>query len=166
MSAAQLPLWAQYIQAAAIAVIAGTGAWIAWKQMRIARTKLQLDLYDKRASVFEAARKFLGHVGAKGTATDEAIREYSLAIANAPFLFDDGMAKYLDEVLKRAIHLQTFKQALDMPGGAEQQRREYSNEATKQMMWLVAQVDELTGKFKPWLALEQRRSRWGAWFWR
>jgi hypothetical protein len=53
-----LPLWIQWPQAILILLISCLGSWIAYKQVRIATAKLNLDLYDRRFKVFDAARKF------------------------------------------------------------------------------------------------------------
>lgn len=54
-----LPWWMQWAQAIALIIISGLGAWIAFKQVRIASAKLNLDLYEKRFSVFNATRNLL-----------------------------------------------------------------------------------------------------------
>lgn len=59
MGGSSLPVWVQVLQALAVPVIAGVGAWIALQQMYLARVKLQHDLFDRRYAVFQAVRRFL-----------------------------------------------------------------------------------------------------------
>lgn len=79
----------------ALLVIAALGAWIAYRQLVTARTKLQLDLYEKRLPVLQAARVFLSAIATKGTMTDEALIAFTRAIGNARFLFDEELDGYL-----------------------------------------------------------------------
>jgi hypothetical protein len=60
MGSSSLPLWVQLLQALAVPVIAGVGAWVALQQMYLARVKLQHDLFDRRYAVFQAVVSFMG----------------------------------------------------------------------------------------------------------
>jgi hypothetical protein len=71
-----LPVWIQYIQAGAVILIPIIGAFIANQQVKIARVKLQHDLYERRFEVFQAARKLLAHVITNGNASDDQLRKY------------------------------------------------------------------------------------------
>jgi hypothetical protein len=93
-----LPVWLQYVQALAVPLIAAVGAWIALQQMQIAHTKLKYDLYERRFAVFEAAHNILKEVIVRGNASEEAIRDFLLGTANAPFLLDSELVSYLQEI--------------------------------------------------------------------
>jgi hypothetical protein len=58
-----LPLWIQYAQAlggpALAFVIAAVGTRIAFQQMRLARVKLQSDIYERKYAVFVAVQYLL-----------------------------------------------------------------------------------------------------------
>jgi len=113
MPQSQLPLWVQYAQALGaplLAVaIAGVGAWLAWQQVRIARVRLQHDLYDRRFAVFQAARKFLAEVMTHGYPSDDQIRLYVVGTADAGFLLNADVATYLEEIRKRGSRLGAIK---------------------------------------------------------
>jgi hypothetical protein len=55
-----LPWWMQWAQAIGIGIISAAGVFIAYKQSRIATAKLNLDLYDRRFRVYDAARALIG----------------------------------------------------------------------------------------------------------
>jgi hypothetical protein len=57
-----LPWWMQWGQALGVIAISGLGAWIAFKQVKIATAKLNLDLYDRRFKAFEGARTLVTQV--------------------------------------------------------------------------------------------------------
>ena len=93
-------------------VVAGVGAWLAWQQVRIARVRLQHDLYDRRFSVFQAARKFLAEVMTHGYPSDDQIRNYVVGTADAIFSLNDDVAQYLEEIRTKSIYLQEYKKML------------------------------------------------------
>jgi hypothetical protein len=95
-----LPPWMQWIQACAVLFIAGVGTWIAFKQARIAAAKLNLDLYDRRFKVFDAARYLVGKVVTDACPGNDDFNVFNLGVADAVFLFDSDVTEYLDNLRK------------------------------------------------------------------
>lgn len=159
-----LPLWVQYLQAFSLLFIAGIGAWIAFRQMQIAALKLEHDLYDKRYAVFEATRKMLAEVVTHANLTMNDFRSFVLGTGDAVFLFDDQLAEYLDEMRKHTSKLIAINHALEsMP--VSDQRTKAVDASSAELQWLVAQLESLSDKFKPYLRLSRRqrssRRSWG-----
>jgi hypothetical protein len=158
MSPSQLPLWVQYAQALGAPlfalVIAAVGAWVACQQVKIARVKLQHDLYDRRFAVFQAARQLLAEVTRHARVTDDQIRSYIVGASDAVFLLNDDIAKYLTELLEQAIELQKISKALS-PSSVGDQRSNWEKAEERTLMWFTAQVDVLIEKFKPFLTIER-----------
>jgi hypothetical protein len=157
MSQGQLPLWVQYLQALGApllaVVIAAVGALLAWQQVKLARVRLQHDLYDRRFAVFEAARKLLADVLAQSNATDEQIRSYVIGTAEARFLVNDDISKYLNEIRTRASRLRAINATMSpLPVG--DQRTALAQEEERIFAWME-QVDVLVDKFRPFLTLER-----------
>jgi len=98
-----LPLWVQWTQAVLLLVISCLGAWIAYKQVRIAEAKLNLDLFDKRFKVFEAARKLVRSFLQDGGVETEEILEFNGSVIDAVFLFDPNVETYLDSLRKNVL---------------------------------------------------------------
>src|SRR6266481_1176476 len=158
MPPSQLPLWVQYTQALGAPllalVIAAVGAWVACQQVKIARAKLQHDLYDKRFAVFQAARQLLAEVMTHAGVTDDQIRSYVVGTADAVFLLNDDISKYLRELREQAIVLQTISETLaPLPVGDE--RTGWANAKARTLTGLMEQLDVLVEKFKPFLTIER-----------
>jgi len=157
-----IPSWLQYLQAFAVVAIPPIGAWLAWQQVQIARVKLQHDLYDRRYRVFDATRRLLANTCATGYASDEAQLAFVLGTGDAAFLFDDDLTRYLEEMRKRAVTLQTISNALEtLPVGA--QRTRFVNVKSEHEVWFTKLLDSLADNFKPFLKLDKRqraRRRW------
>jgi hypothetical protein len=159
MPQSQLPLWVQYAQAVGTpllaVVIASVGAWLAWQQVRIARVKLQHDLYDQRFAVFQAARKFLAEVLTHRRPSDEEIRLYVIGTADAGFLLNEDIATYLEEIRKRGSRLGAIQETLKpLPVGNE--RSALVQQEQELFSWMMEQLPiGLVTKFKPLLTLDR-----------
>ena len=117
-------LMVQYVQAVGTpllaVVIAAFGAVLAWQQVKIARVRLQYDLYDRRFAVYEAARKFLAQVMAYGHPSNDDIRSYVVGSADAGFLLNNDIASYLEKIRDRGSRLWSIEEALKpLPVGTE-----------------------------------------------
>jgi hypothetical protein len=111
-----LPWWMQWGQVIGVAAISGLGAWIAYKQARIATAKLNLDLYDRRFKVFEAARAFLSVFLTEGKFTPEELTKFTAATSEAVFLFGEDVPRYLDNLRKNAFtHWNTERESKRAP---------------------------------------------------
>jgi hypothetical protein len=86
--------------------------------VKIARTKLRHDLFDRRFKVFEAARDFLFKVMSRGNAANDEVRDYTLGVIDAQFLLSADVRDYLYKIRRRAINLQSLKATLEpLPTG-------------------------------------------------
>lgn len=165
MSGSVLPLWVQYFQALGIpiagALIAGVGAAITYQQLRIARDKLQHDLFDRRYKVFLAARDFLRAIFTDADYSPEALHAFGIGILDAPFLFDKDVLDYLQEIQRHARDMKIAKVSMEQ-GGANRQR--YAEAYHENLRWLVDQFAPLMEKFRPIIGFEKKpRLRW-LWF--
>jgi len=152
-----LPVWLLYLQALALVAIPTVGAWLAWQQVGIARAKLQHDLYDRRYKVFNAVRDLISEVFEEGGASTKSLRAYFLATADAPFLLDDELSRYIDEIRKRVFHLRDIeRKQINPPPGSDIDAM--IRESDEVFDWLDKQREVLTEKFRPVLQLPQVRT--------
>jgi hypothetical protein len=150
-------IWAT-LNGAALLGFAGFGVWIAYRQSVTARTKVQLDLYDKRYPVFVAARDFISHVTTHGNMTDAALVEYIRTITAARFLFDAAMLDYLKSLKNAGIEIQALHDTFQpLPVG--EQRAALARQKGDRVIWVVEQFDLLEDKFAPYMQLEARRGK-------
>ena len=101
--------WTTYLAALLTPTVAVLGSFIAYRQWRLAQNKLKLDLFDRRFSVYEAARTFLASIMTSGKAKDEEVFKFMVATREAKWLLNASVAEYLDKQLyHKAIVLQTL----------------------------------------------------------
>ncbi len=147
------PHWTTYLAALLTPTVAVLGSFIAYRQWRLAQNKLKLELFEKRFSVFEAARKLIPSIMTSGKAKDEDVFKFFFATREAKWLLDASVAEYLDKQLYcKAIDLQTLDAELEgVPVGEERSKNVHSQSDIKK--WFAAQYKVLDEIFSPYLQL-------------
>jgi hypothetical protein len=147
------PHWTTYLAALLTPTVAILGALIAYRQWRLAQNKLKLDLFDRRLSIYEAARTLVASIMTSGKAKDEEVFKFMVATREAKWLLNDSIAQYLDkELYHNAIDLQTLAAELEgVPVGEVRTKNVRAQAEIKK--WLLAQFEVLDEKFSPFLQL-------------
>lgn len=147
------PHWTTYLSALLTPTLAVLGSLIAYRQWRLAQNKLKLDLFERRFSVYEAARNLLGSIITSGKAKDEEIFKFMVATREAKWVLNAQVAEYLDKQLyHKAIDLQTLSSVLEgVPMGEERTTNVHKQAEIKK--WFLAQYDVLDEYFEPFLQL-------------
>lgn len=148
------PHWTAYVTALLTPVIAVLGAYIAVQQWRTAQNKLKLELFDRRFSVYDAARTLISSVLTSGKAKDEEVFKFLSGTREAKWLLNVDVADYFEKQLyHRAIELQCLSSELEgkPPGEARTKNVNRQSEIKK---WFSAQYDELDRQFEPFLQLK------------
>ncbi len=148
------PHWTTYLAALLTPTVAVLGSYIAYKQWHLAQNKLKLDLFDRRLSVFEAARNLIASIMTSGKAKNEDMFKFLFATREAKWLLDASIAEYLDKQLyDKAIDLQTLDAELEgVPVGDERTINVRAQSEIKK--WFAAQFKVLDEKFSPYLQLQ------------
>lgn len=124
--------------------LTATTAAVAYQQYDVARNKLKLDLFEKRFKVVEALRLFLSQAHGKGEINEDDLNTYRIAIFEAPYLFEQDLVDYLQNVWSRGIDLKALTMAPHKEGNGEkwaQHMREFSQE-----------LKSITDRFSPYMA--------------
>ena len=150
--ATTLPVWVQWAQATALIVISLMGAWIAFKQVRIAAAKLNLDLYEKRFAVFRAARTLLVDIVQHDHVDTSELNKFNISTADAVFLFDHDIVEYLHGLRRKALRLHVLNAQRDAQPN-EERRTKIVDAAADQFMELSNDLSIMVEKFKPYLKL-------------
>ncbi len=98
--------FAKGLPAAFVALVIGViAAWIALQQWRIARAKLNLDLFERRLRVYRATDKYLLESLSGGP---QGFFDTIEGLDDASFLFGSEVIAYLREVLDMRNELRTI----------------------------------------------------------
>ncbi len=147
------PHWTAYLAALLVPIVAILGAFIAYRQWRLAQNKLKLDLFDRRFKVYEAARELLASIMTSGEAKDDEVFTFMAATREAKWLLGPEVAEYLTKQLyHKAIDLQRLQAELEGVGVGEMRTKNVHEQAAIKK-WFMAQYDVLDSHFAPFLQL-------------
>jgi hypothetical protein len=134
-------------------IIASLGIIIACGQLRTARHKLKIDLYEKRLIVYEASRKALGDIMIDGKTSNEIERQFLLGISGAKWLFNRELEEYLHETLwEEIIQLGTLQSQLDGLGRGSE-KSGFMKKRSEIISKLNKHLNELDDKFYSFMHL-------------
>jgi hypothetical protein len=160
--ASPLVAYAPALSAAAVALVGAITGYVAWRQWVTARTKLRLDLYDKRRPLYIACRDLIYSVYLPPGETAKASiwRTYYSARADAAFLCGPDVAAHMDKLTK------SVSDHADETGGeAPASSKPFYDD---QSDWQAAEAVKLEKAFAPYLHVERQslaewlRAAWNA----
>ena len=148
------PHWTAYLSALLTPIVAVLGVCIAYWQWRTAQNKLKHDLFERRFSVYDAARTLLASIMTSGKAKDEELFKFLSGTREAKWLLDANVAEYLDkELYHKALDLQCLASELEgLPVGDKRSSNVHMQTEIKK--WFLKQYEMLDEKFSPLLKLE------------
>jgi len=139
-------------------VIGGIAALIAWRQYRVAKAKLSLDLFDKRYPIFQQTWEILSETVRSGTRgkSHGLATPFNNFLPEARFLFGNQIADYLDAVSENWTELHGLEaEQYDVTGSNREQQIARMNEL---QLWFFKQATEgAREKFGPYLNFERWR---------
>ena len=133
-------------------VIGGIAAWIALHQYRVARTKLKLDLFDKRYDIFI---KTWGHLSKMSQEKPGpiALSDFDNERPQAGFLFGQDIESYLSEISSQRIKLWTIREKIKASSGKIPTE---TNEETDLLNWFLHEGQSgAKQRFAPYLDFSQ-----------
>jgi hypothetical protein len=133
--------------------IAKQQAAIAQQQAELATIRLQHELYDRRFTIFEAARNFLVHqIYVYGNVSDESYKSYFKGTADALFLLDDTVADYLEDIRTKGLRLKWLNEKIRSIEAGDERIKATADE-NEMLNWFYDQEEGLIEKFKPFLMI-------------
>jgi len=134
-------------------------AYIAWQQWRTNRTKLSLDLYDRRIHVYEQVKRILSLIMRDARVSYDELLAFRANTSQADFLFGPEIPKYIDEIYQRAVKLEYWTKEYrdytqEKPPGYDHEKVVSSKHA--ELEWLSGQFDPALEKFRRYLHVGRR----------
>ena len=129
-----------------IAVIA---AYVAYQQYHTNRDKLRLDLYDRRFELYTALVDLCTSVASSGIPGSTEFGKFVQARHKTQFLFDTGVATYIEAMRLKAIQAEYLHKRLedDQRPPVGEARTLASREHSDLMKWFGDQFDESKAQF-------------------
>ena len=153
--------WFDYASALTPTLIAIFVAFVAYRQWKVARQKLRLDLYNKRFAVFEVTLKLyqesFGETAPSESKYAELHRQFIKAMIEARFLFsgDSGIAELMESFNKSIFIIKGSRSMIKTQGIPPEERLKIYNQFLEEQMQLSNKIEQLERKMKPYLSFEQ-----------
>lgn len=133
----------------------GLAAWLlAYQQLKLSKSKLKFDLYEKRLALFKIVRDFASTLVLRGDADSgqlyrETIERY--------FLFDEDVCTYIGEMYERAKQVEQTKQELSRPSLTPEERQSLNKKLVGDKTWFFDQSDKMIEVFSKDLSIKTLR---------
>ena len=156
--------WAPVFSAAAVFIVGAIGVGIAFRQWQTARTKVQLDLYEKRRPIYDAVLAFVGDVLTVGVPTYTRTIELAQQTHGSTFIFGPEIGDYIRDLERQGDDMRAAEVKLaTLPPGPE--RAPFEQMILERQAWFQAQFGVVDRLFGPYLQLESRRVKvWPRWW--
>lgn len=129
------------------------GAYITLNQLRIAKQKVKIDLFDRRIDVYEQLRWILEQCisGIDQDSEDQVIVKSHYCKRMAKFLFNKEIEQTIETIHERVLKITTIYSRLQGPNaiGIGQKRNELSDEKTEiitKFLELLSYIDDVFAK--------------------
>lgn len=113
---------------------------------------VSLDVYDRRVPTYRRTVEFLRMVVSNLRPEMKDILQFASDTDEALFLFDDGLADYLEDMFKRALRLHTVN-LLRSGKDALENFEKLKKEQMDLWLWFTSQYEEIRFRFSPFLRL-------------
>jgi hypothetical protein len=127
-------------------------ALIAYQQFIINRSKLKLDLFDKRYKVLENLRQLMASVLQTGDVDEKILEKYRLSIFGAEFIYDYSINNYLWQVYRMGNRMLRLKNRINNSLHPPETTK-FIKEKEDLFDWFVDQFESLDDKFNYYLVI-------------
>ena len=122
------------------------------------RTEMALQnriaLYDRRFSVFRAARAYLADVVANGHVTMSKAFELLRETAQAEFLLDPEIDAYLRKIYTKSVEMFGLQEQVSaLPDGPSLKRASLEGQRLEIVKWMLEQEPIVTQRFRQYLRI-------------
>jgi hypothetical protein len=134
-------------------VVALLGLYIALRQWLTARSKLKLDLFDRRLLIYDAVRSYIAAVMTSGKTTQDIELAFLSGTRGARWLFGNEIVHYIDKTLwPKICQLGCLQSELDGMERGEERTRKINAQADLKI-WLSDQLKVIDDIFARYITL-------------
>jgi hypothetical protein len=148
--------WIDWLKALGVPFLAVAVAFASWWtnrsssrwQVKIAREKLKLDLYDRRFAVYMTFHELMVAVSEKKD-VDAELRKANEARAHSPFLFGREMTQYLQYLHIEAFRISAANKFVGDPSmGSRAEQIQMAERQASDKLAFANRIPELVQKFE------------------
>ncbi len=138
------------------AIFSASIVFFAYRQHMLERTRLKLDLYDRRRLIYSVLKTFIIEFQIGGiSALKEAQRSLREKTKETKFLFkeNDGIDVLRDELLIKSMKIILNRRKLENNSLSNEEKDNIVNEEAQLMQWIREQGAVIDSKFEKYLHL-------------
>ena len=87
-------------------IIAVLAIIIAYRQYKIQKYRVRIDLFDRRLKIYNAIMDFMSHVRQKGDASNDQIFNLIERTIDSRFLFKGEIKNHIESLIQQALDIQ------------------------------------------------------------
>jgi len=146
---------AEIISAFGTLIIAGIVAYIAYRQHRTEKSRLNLDLYERRIKIFQSGMEYISYIAENGDVDGQKLSSFNHARLDGLFLFPTEINEYLTTLYDKGVDLQTLNMELNnlhlLSADDSGQKPSDRGELLK---WFFRQLKELQSRLRPHIGFD------------
>ena len=143
-----------------LAVLALIGSWIAFSQWYLARSRLKLDLFDRRSAVIEELRDIIGGTLRDYEVDRQKLLQFNYRLVGTRWLFDENIEKYLKEIIDQLFKVGAQKAVAGEPPHMTLKSVAAYENINEIMVWLAGQPAEIYRRFEPFMRIDEPFETW------
>lgn len=151
-------IWPELIKgipAAFVALMIGLVAGeIAWRQFKVARAKLNLDLFEHRYELYDIVWAFLS---ARGNGGIEIEKAFNNALPKAHFLFGQDIGDFMLDCMHNATAVRLAERRLGEIRGDGEDRQQAARELAELYHFWPRETEGLRERFSPYMNFAEWR---------
>jgi len=119
--------------------------------------RVNLELFDRRLAIHDAAMRLIAHVIAKGTCTQEELDRFLRNTKDARFLFNEDVESYLRTLGNEALWVRLGEQKQEgLAYAPKSEEFKRSVDAWRdRLIWFTEQHNEVKKRFDPFLQIRE-----------
>lgn len=151
MNSTSVLFWFNILQAILTLVIAGLAVLIQHRQSKLEKRQYQYATYEKKFKIYSAIQKVMSETLRSGNFPLENCEYFWAAKTECPFLFDQKITRFVEEIWKRGASLHTAEN-LRKSGSVD--RAKAVEAGCSQIEWFSKEIVNLRNRFLPYLRID------------
>jgi len=136
-------------------IIALIAVYIAYQQHRIGKKKLNLDLYERRYSVFSEVKKLLKYMNENSQIDTIEIQKFMFRTNDRKFLFDSDITAFIEVLKDNALALSHATEHLKKPEQYKGTIAEDNQTASRLEKWFTEAYEGVENRFMEYLEFKK-----------
>lgn len=151
-----MPIWLQIVSTMITLLLAILTTIFIWRQVKLEKTKLKLEVYDRRLKIYNAIKFFIAETQTFGTTNNEKLVKLLQETRESLFLVkENNISEYIETLHNKGVDLEFVKTKLSQSEFyiEDIEREKLARQAKEIMQWMSDQHNVVEEKFSKYLSI-------------